>query len=76
MEGDIVDEACNDSLPMSMKEDMKTAADEAWSNREHTNGAGVDGDFIVIVVDTGVDKYYFLFLYLLEYTLYKNHVLS
>jgi hypothetical protein len=48
-------------LPMSMKEDMKTAADEAWNNREHADGAGADGDFIVIEADTRVDRCYFLF---------------
>jgi hypothetical protein len=48
-------------LPMSMKEDIKTAADEAWNNGEHADEAGANGDFIMIEADTRVDRCYFPF---------------
>jgi hypothetical protein len=35
-------------LPMLMKEDLKTTADEAYDDGKHTDGEETDGNFIVI----------------------------
>jgi hypothetical protein len=43
-------------LPMSMKEDMKTTADEACDDGKHDNGEEVDENFIVIKADKEVDR--------------------
>jgi hypothetical protein len=71
----IVDEAYDDTLSMSMKEDMKTTTGEAYDDGKHADGAEVDEDFILIKADMKVDRC-FHFLYLLEYNLCKSHVLS
>ena len=57
-----------------MKEDMETTADEVWRLQGHADEAGADWGFIIIEVDTEIDRCYFL--YLLEHDLYKSHVLS
>jgi hypothetical protein len=43
-------------LPMSMKEDLKTTADEACDDGEHADGEEVDEIFIVIKADREVDR--------------------
>jgi hypothetical protein len=43
-------------LPMPMKEDLKTTADEACDNRKHADGEEVDENFIVIEADREVDR--------------------
>jgi hypothetical protein len=43
-------------LPMSMKGDLGTAADEACDDGKHANGEEVDGNFIVIKADREVDR--------------------
>jgi hypothetical protein len=43
-------------LPMLMKEDLKTTADEACDNRKHADGEEVDENFIVIEADKEVDR--------------------
>jgi hypothetical protein len=40
---------------MSMKEDLKTAADRACDNRKHADGEEVDENFIVIEADREID---------------------
>ena len=62
------------SLPMSMKEDLKTTADEAYDDGKHADGAEADESFIVIKADKEVDRCRFPFLYLLEYDSCKSHV--
>jgi len=57
----IADRAYDDTLPMSMKEDMKTTDSEAYDDRKHVDGAGADEDFIVIKADTKGDRCCFLF---------------
>jgi hypothetical protein len=61
-------------LPMLMKEDLKTTADEACDDRKHADGEETDGNFIVIKVYKEVDRCCFPFLYLLEYDSCKSHV--
>jgi hypothetical protein len=61
-------------LPMLMKEDLKTTADEACDDGKHADGEETDENFIVIKADKEVDMCYFPFLYLLEYDLCKSHV--
>jgi len=72
----IADEACNESLLMLMKEGMKTAPNEVCNNREHADGAEVDGDFIVIEADTRIDRCYFLFSIFVRVCLCKNPISS
>jgi hypothetical protein len=43
-------------LPMSMKEDMKTTADEACDDGKHADGEEIDENFIVIKADKEVDR--------------------
>jgi hypothetical protein len=43
-------------LPMPMKEDLRTAADEACDDGKHTDREEVDENFIVIKVDREVDR--------------------
>jgi hypothetical protein len=43
-------------LPVSMKEDLKTTADEACDDGKHADGEEVDGNFIVIEADREVDR--------------------
>jgi hypothetical protein len=43
-------------LPMPMKEDLKTTADEACDDGKHADGEQVDENIIVIVVDREVDR--------------------
>ena len=71
----IANEACDDALPMSMKEDLKITAHEDYDGRKHADGAEADENFIVIKADTKVDRCCFPFLYLLEYDPCKSHVL-
>jgi hypothetical protein len=61
-------------LPMPMKEDLKTTADEACDDGKHADGEEADENFIVIKADKEVDRCYFPFLYLLEYDSCKSHV--
>jgi hypothetical protein len=61
-------------LPMSMKEDLKTTADEACDDGKHADGDESDENFIVIKADKEVDRCCFPFLYLLEYDSSKSHV--
>jgi len=68
------DEAYDDTLPMSMRGDLKTTADEAYDDRKYADAAEADKDFIVIRVDTEVDRCCFPFLYLLVYDTCKSHV--
>jgi len=57
----IADRAYGNTLPMSMKEDTKTTAGEAYDDRKHADGAGANEDFIVVKADTKVDRCCFLF---------------
>jgi len=41
----IADMAYGNTLPMSMKEDRKTTAGEAYDDQKHADGAGADEDF-------------------------------
>jgi hypothetical protein len=43
-------------LPMPMKEDLKTTADEACDDGKHADGEEVDKNFIVIKADREVDR--------------------
>jgi hypothetical protein len=43
-------------LPMPMKEDLKTTADEACDDGKHANGEEVDENFIVIKAEKEVDR--------------------
>jgi hypothetical protein len=43
-------------LPMSMKEDLKTAADGVYDNRKHADGEEVNENFIVIEADREIDR--------------------
>jgi hypothetical protein len=43
-------------LPMPMKEDLRTAADEACDDGKHADGEEVDGNFIIIKADREVDR--------------------
>jgi hypothetical protein len=43
-------------LPMPMKEDLKTTADEACDDGKHADGEEVDENFIVIKADKEVDR--------------------
>jgi hypothetical protein len=43
-------------LPMPMKKDLKTTADEACDDRKHADGEEVDENFIVIEADREVDR--------------------
>jgi hypothetical protein len=52
-------------LPMLMKEDLKTTADEACDDRKHADGEEADKE---------VDRCCFPFLYLLEYDSCKSHI--
>ena len=61
-------------LPMSMKENLKTTADEAYDDGEHADGAEADGSFIVIKADKEVDRCRFPFLYLFEYDSDKSRI--
>ena len=61
-------------MPMSMKENLKTAVDEAYDDGEHADGAEADGSFIVIKTDKEVDRCRFPFLYLLQYDSYKSRI--
>jgi len=49
------------SLPMSMEEDLKTTADEAYDDGKHVDGAEVDESFIVIKAGKEVDRCRFPF---------------
>jgi hypothetical protein len=62
------------SLPMLMKEYLKTTADEACDDGKHADGKETDGNFIVIKAYKEVDSCCFPFLYLLEYDSDKSHV--
>jgi hypothetical protein len=61
-------------LPILMKEDLKTTADEACDDGKHADGEETDRNFIVIKAYKAVDRCYFPFLYLLEYDSCKSHV--
>jgi hypothetical protein len=61
-------------LPMLMKEDLKTTADEACDDGKHADGEETDRNFIVIKAYKEIDRCYFSFLYLLEYDSCKSHV--
>jgi hypothetical protein len=61
-------------LPMLMKGDLKTTADEACDDRKHANGEETDENFIIIKANKEVDRCCFPFLYLLEYDSCKSHV--
>jgi hypothetical protein len=61
-------------LPMLMKKDLKTTADEACDDGKHADGEETDGNFIIIKAYKEVDRCRFLFLYLLEYDSCKSHV--
>jgi hypothetical protein len=63
-------------LPMLMKEDLKTTADEACDDGKHADGEETDENFIVIKADKEVDRCCFPFLFLLEYDSRKSHVFS
>jgi hypothetical protein len=43
-------------LPMPMKEDLKTTADEACDDGRHADGEEVDENFIVIEADREIDR--------------------
>jgi hypothetical protein len=43
-------------LPIPMKEDLKTTADEACDDGKHADGEEVDENFIVIEADREVDR--------------------
>jgi hypothetical protein len=43
-------------LPMPMKEDLKTTADEACDDGKHADGEEIDENFIVIEADREVDR--------------------
>jgi hypothetical protein len=43
-------------LPMPMKEDLKTTADEACGDGKHADGEEVNENFIVIEADREVDR--------------------
>jgi hypothetical protein len=43
-------------LPMPMKKDLRTAADEACDDGKHADGEEVDENFIVIKADREVDR--------------------
>jgi hypothetical protein len=43
-------------LPMSIKEDLKTTADEACDDGKHVDGEEIDEYFIVIEADREVDR--------------------
>jgi hypothetical protein len=61
-------------LPMLMKEDLKTTADEDCDDGKHADGEETDKNFIVIKAYKKVDMCCFPFLYLLEYDSCKSHV--
>jgi hypothetical protein len=61
-------------LPMLMKEDLKTTADEACDDGKHADGEKTDGNFIVIKEYKEIDRCSFHFLYLLEYDSCKSHI--
>jgi len=70
----IADEACDGTLSISMKEDLKTTTDEAYDDKIHADRVEADEDFIVIEADTKVDRCCFPFLYFLEYDSFKSHI--
>jgi hypothetical protein len=43
-------------LPMPMKEDLKTTADEPCDDGKHADGEEIDENFIVIEADREVDR--------------------
>jgi hypothetical protein len=49
------------SLPMSMKEDLKTSADEAYDDKKYADGMEAVESFIVIKADKEVDRCRFPF---------------
>jgi hypothetical protein len=63
-------------FPILMKEDLKTTADEGCDDRKHADGEETDENFIVIKAYKEVNRFYFPFLYLLEYDSCKSHVFS
>jgi hypothetical protein len=43
-------------LPMPMKKDLKTTADETFDDGKHADGEEVDENFIVIKADKELDR--------------------
>jgi len=62
------------SLPMPIKEGLKTTTEEAYDDKVRDVIAKADENFILIKADTEVDRCCFPFLYLLEYDSCRSHI--